>query len=69
MRRFVHFLLFSIAIGCAFGAAEPTLDELKAKALAGDSKSQLWLGSKYDRGSGVRQNYKEAAKWYEMAAN
>src|SRR6266540_5745084 len=50
-------------------ASEPTNPELKKKALAGDINSQFALGSNYDFGRGVKQSWKEAAHWYEMAAN
>ena len=56
--------------GCAARVGnDPTIAELKTKALAGTIGAQVWLGSKYDRGDGVPQDYVEAAKWYDMAAN
>ncbi len=48
--------------------AEPTINELRAKAEAGDSKAQLLIASDYDHGRGIRQDYAEAARWYEKAA-
>ena len=35
----------------------------------GVSHAMLWLGNIYYTGKGVEQSYKEAAKWYEMAAD
>jgi len=67
MSRLIPFLFMLVACR-ALAANEPSLDELKTKALAGDVLTQLQLGAKYDSGDGVRQNLKEAFKWYEMAA-
>lgn len=51
-----------------FGS-ESFLEELKETALNGDPRSQLILGSAYLSGKELPQNYKEAAKWFELAAN
>ena len=34
----------------------------------GDAKAQYALGEMYELGQGVRQYYKEAVKWYQLAA-
>lgn len=34
----------------------------------GDSDCQTILGDIYSEGEGVKQDYAEAAKWYQMAA-
>lgn len=57
-----------ISLSVALNAAEPTINELKSKALAGDTEAQMQLGARYDFGRGVQQNYQEAAKWYELSA-
>lgn len=44
------------------------IQNLKAKAAAGDVNAQLSLARAYDFGNGVRANSSEAAKWYEAAA-
>ena len=45
------------------------LDELKARAVDGDAEAQLDLSRMYENGEGVAQDYKEAAKWYRLAAD
>jgi TIR domain/Sel1 repeat len=42
---------------------------LKKDADQGDATSMRYLGWLYEFGSGVPQNYAQARKWYEMAAN
>jgi len=41
---------------------------LREHAEAGDAKAQFTIGSMYENGSGVKQDYAEAAKWYRKAA-
>lgn len=48
---------------------QTALNELKPLAEQGDAKAQLYLGGMYDRGEGVTQDFKLAAKWYLKAAN
>ena len=43
--------------------------ETKAKAEAGDADAQYNLGWMYDEGEGVEQDFKEAVKWYQKAAD
>ena len=50
-------------------AAKKAQAEIKSKAAKGDAAAQYALASQYEFGSdGMKQNYKEAAKWYEKAA-
>ena len=44
------------------------VDELRAKAEAGDGDSQLQLGLRYHRGEGVVKDQVEGAKWFRKAA-
>jgi TPR repeat protein len=44
------------------------IPELSAKADKGDADAQRTLGGAYARGEGVKQDYQEAAKWYQRAA-
>jgi TPR repeat protein len=44
------------------------LQELKNKALAGDTDAQFNLGQMYRKGEDVPQNYQEAVKWFKKAA-
>ena len=41
---------------------------LKALAEKGDATAQNNLGWRYDMGRGVKQDFKEAVKWYRKAA-
>ena len=43
--------------------------EAKAKAEAGDANAQSNLGSMYYKGQGVEQDFKEAVKWWQKAAD
>lgn len=43
--------------------------QLRAKAKAGDPKAQTDLAWEYYNGNDVAQNYGEAMKWFQMAAN
>ncbi len=43
-------------------------NELKSLARQGDVSAQVKLGDMYDTGRGVRQDHKEAFKWYLAAA-
>jgi hypothetical protein len=45
------------------------IDELKAKAEAGDVASQIRLGWAYQKGEGTKPNMKEAVKWFRKAAD
>jgi TPR repeat protein len=44
------------------------LQELEPLAEEGDTSIQFLLGSLYDRGWGIDQDYKIAARWYRRAA-
>jgi hypothetical protein len=44
------------------------LEEVKAKAEAGDADSENRLGLRYANGRGVAKDYVEAVKWYRKAA-
>jgi len=41
---------------------------LRKQADAGDAKAQFNIGAMYENGSGVKQDYEEAARWYRKAA-
>ncbi|GEM_PF-629499 len=40
----------------------------RSKAEQGDPQAQFSIGRLYDKGTGVKQNYAEAAKWYRLSA-
>ena len=43
-------------------------EKILQQASGGSSAAQFNLGVMYDKGDGVTQDYKEAFKWYELAA-
>src|SRR5262245_10474414 len=49
-------------------ADQKPIEEVKAKAEAGDAKYQVELGHRYDKGEGVVKDHAEATKWYRKAA-
>src|SRR5262249_5908073 len=49
-------------------ADQKPIEEVKAKAEAGDVESQVELGLRYEHGKGVAKDPVEAAKWYRKAA-
>lgn len=46
-----------------------SIEDDKKLALDGNIEKQLELGQRYKNGIGVEQDYKEACKWYTMAAD
>lgn len=47
----------------------PDMPALIAKAESGDPAARYALGRAYAKGLGVSQSYKDAAKWYQLAAD
>lgn len=65
-----HVENFQIQKPVASPAMPPAdLAPLQAKAAAGDPAAQTKLGWIYEQGQGVRANMKEAAKWFQHAAD
>jgi uncharacterized protein len=58
-----------VLAGCASGPSRADLDELRQKAIAGDPIAQRRLGLANDLVPVGRQNYAEAARWYQLAAD
>ena len=51
------------------GQAQTTeIDALQGLAEQGDAQAQFTLGAMYYNGRGVPQDYKQAVKWYRLAA-
>lgn len=50
------------------GDYKVALEKLKPLAKQGHAKAQFTLGSMYDTGKGVIQDYKEAFNWYKLSA-
>ena len=57
-----------ICTGASSAADQKPIEEVKAKAEAGDAESEVELGLRYDKGEGVVKDHAEAAKWYRKAA-
>ena len=72
--RLIYALLLAPSVAVVQLAAQQTkadqkpIEEVKAKAEAGDAKYQMELGRRYDKGERVAKNPVEAAKWYRKAA-
>jgi TPR repeat protein len=72
--RLIFTLLLASSMAVVQLAAQQTnadqkpIEEVKAKAEAGDAESQVELGRRYDKGEGVAKNQVEAVKWYRKAA-
>ncbi len=65
MRHYLFALLLAANTVCA----QPALQELRTKALAGDADAQFHLGGLYYKGGEVAKDDKEAAKWLQLAAD
>src|SRR5882672_7128534 len=72
--RLIFTLLLASSVAVVQLAAQQTkavqkpVEEVKAKAEAGDAESQVELGRRYDKGEGVVKDQVEAVKWYRKAA-
>ena len=72
--RLIFTLLLASSVAVFQLAAQQTkadqkpIEEVKAKAEAGDAESEMELGRRYDKGEGVVKDHAEAAKWYRKAA-
>ncbi len=65
---FLQVFVLLLMMSALVAAKEATIDKLRAKAVAGDIKAQVSIAARFDFGNGVRQDFAEAAKWYELAA-
>src|SRR5207247_10395265 len=72
--RLIFTLLLASSVALVQLAAQQTkadqkpIEEVKAKAEAGDAESEVELGLRYDKGEGVAKDQVEAAKWFRKAA-
>ncbi|MFL6589723.1 MAG: tetratricopeptide repeat protein [Chthoniobacterales bacterium] len=72
--RLIFTLLFASSVAVAqlavrrTKADEEPIEQLRAKADAGDAKAQYSLAVCYERGEGVAEDKVEAVKWYRKAA-
>lgn len=58
-----------ISPGMANSKTDASVQKTLSAARNGDAAAQLKLGEMYDLGQGMPQDYKEAVKWYRMAAD
>ena len=66
LMRIIIFVLLMLPAGLF--AQIQDFDATKSLAEQGYASAQLNLGMMYDRGEGVPEDFKEAAKWYRLAA-
>src|SRR5215470_8274020 len=72
--RLIFTLLLALSVAVVQSVAQQTkadqkpIEEVKAKAEAGDAESQVELGLRYEQGKGVAKDQVEAVKWYRKAA-
>lgn len=72
--RLIFTLLLASSVAVVQLAARQTkadqkpIEEVKAKAEAGNAESQVELGLRYARGEGMTEDHAEAVKWYRKAA-
>jgi TPR repeat protein len=72
--RLIFTLLLASSVAVVQLAAQQTkadqkpIEEVKAKAEAGDAESQVELGRRYGEGEGVAKDQVEAVKWFAKRA-
>jgi TPR repeat protein len=72
--RLIFTLLLAPSVAVVQLAAQQTkadqkpIEEVKAKAEAGNAGSQVELGRRYEQGKGVAKDQAEAVKWFRKAA-
>ena len=72
--RLIFTLLLASSVAVVQLAAQQTkadqkpIEEVKAKAEAGDAESEVELGLRYEKGEGVAKDEVEAVKWFRKAA-
>jgi hypothetical protein len=72
--RLIFTLLLASSVAVVELAAQQTkadqkpIEEVKAKAEAGDAESEVELGLRCEQGKGVAKDQVEAVKWYRKAA-
>ena len=71
-RHYLHLLAVTVlvaGISVAISAQQESIEELRAKAEAGNAIAQFNLGVMYASGQGVPQDDAEAVRWYQLAAD
>ena len=65
----VAVVVFSlVALRAPVYAQQPPLDDLRTRADQGEAEAQFILGTMYESGTVLVQNYVEAARWHRRAA-
>ena len=65
-----HLLLLAVMVSCVFPDGENDyVKGIRSRAEWGDKMAQYDLGTKYYYGSGVRQDYEEAFRWFMKSAD
>jgi hypothetical protein len=65
----VAVVVFSlVALRAPVYAQQPLLDDLRTRADQGEAEAQFILGTMYESGTVLIQNYVEAARWHRRAA-
>ena len=64
----VLFLVLNVSVITASASCKG-FKECSAMAKRGDAEAQFNLGNMYYKGQGVLQDYKQAVKWYRLAAD
>ena len=67
-RSFTFFLIIICFFSAAVFAENEDFDKIKIQAEKGNAPDQFKLGVMYFRGKGTSQNYQEALKWFQKAA-
>ena len=68
MKKVIAVLFFAFIYVGFVSAVDNSFVKLKEAAEAGDAKAQYLLGRMYETGDAVKQNYKEAIKWFKKAS-
>jgi uncharacterized protein len=66
------FLLLVLCAGVELHAQQSdtnSIESIKTKAEKGNAIDELYLGTVYETGSGVAQDFAEAVKWYRKSAD
>ena len=67
------FVLAVFAFASVSTAAEKmsqsTFDKLLKNVESGDAEAQYFLGSMYEKGEGIKQDYEQAEYWYKKPQN
>src|SRR5208337_3329426 len=63
------FVMALLTLNMSVNTSAQSIAELKKMANNGDAAAQTYLGTLYDFGHGVPQNYEQAALWYRKAAD